>query len=151
MREAQVPPRHGEGDHAQHGGGGYRLDDAVASSPTPPPPLCERSPSPCRGGSANSARGEAALRVAGLELRLRPSFSALVAAEEELGPLFALVERAAAGGLLLSEMVALFWHCLAERPAALTRERLGEAVAAGGLAQATPVLKTLLQQILAGR
>ena len=84
-------------------------------------------------------------------MRLRPSFSALVAAEEELGPLFALVERAAAGGLLLSEMVALFWHCLAERPVALTRERLGEAVAAGGLAQATPVLKTLLQQILAGR
>ena len=96
-------------------------------------------------------RGEAMLRVAGMELRLRPSFSALVAAEEELGPLFALVERAAAGGLLLSEMVALFWHCLAERPAALTRERLGETVAAGGLAQATPVLKTLLQQILAGR
>ena len=80
------------------------------------------------------------LRVAGLDLRLRPSFSALVAAEEELGPLFALVERAAAGGLLLAEMVALFWHCLAERPAALTRERLGESVAGGGLAQATPVL-----------
>ena len=96
-------------------------------------------------------RGEATLRAAGLELRLRPSFSALVAAEEELGPLFALVERAAAGGLLLSETVALFWHCLAERPAALTREQLGEAVAEGGLARATPVLKILLQQILAGR
>ena len=99
----------------------------------------------------NPARGEAAVRVAGEMLVLRPSFAALVAAEEELGPLFALVERAAAGGLRLSEMVALFWHCLAERPVALTRERLGEAVAAGGLAQATPVLKTLLQQILAGR
>lgn len=100
---------------------------------------------------ANSSRGEATLRAAGLELRLRPSFSALVAAEEELGPLFALVERAAAGGMLLSEMVALFWHCLDERPVALTRERLSEAVAEGGIANATPVLKTLLQQILAGR
>ena len=100
---------------------------------------------------SNPARGEATLRASGLELRLRPSFAALVAAEEELGSLFALVDRAAAGGLLLSEMVALFWHCLAERPGALTRERLGDAVAEGGIANATPVLKTLLQQILAGR
>jgi hypothetical protein len=91
------------------------------------------------------------LRVAGMELKLRPTFGALVAAEEELGPLFALVERAAAGGLRLSEMIALFWHCLADRPEALTRERLGEAVAEGGLANATPVLKIVLQQILAGR
>ncbi len=101
--------------------------------------------------SANPVRGEATLRAGGLELRLRPSFAALVAAEGELGSLFALVERAAAGGLLLGEMVGLFWHCLAERPAALTRERFGEAVADGGLANATPLLKTLLQQILAGR
>lgn len=91
------------------------------------------------------------LRVAGLELKLRPTFGALVAAEDELGPLFALVERAAAGGLRFSEMVALFWYCLADRPAALTRERLGEAVAESGLANATPVLKIVLQQILAGR
>ena len=39
----------------------------------------------------NSVRGEAVL--AGYHLR--PSFVALVAAEGELGPLFALVERAA--------------------------------------------------------
>jgi len=101
--------------------------------------------------TANPARGEAVLRVAGLELRLRPTFAALVAAEEELGPLFALVERAASGGLRMAEMIGLFWHCIAGRPAALTREQLGEAVAEGGLAQATPVLKVLLHQILAGR
>lgn len=100
---------------------------------------------------SNPARGEAMLRVAGLELRLRPSFAALVAAEEELGPLFALVERAAGGGLALTEMVGLFWHCIADRPGGLTRERLGEAVADGGLAKATPTLKILLHQILAGR
>lgn len=101
--------------------------------------------------TANPARGEASLRVAGEVLRLRPSFTALVAAEGELGPLFALVERAAAGRLALTELVALFWHCLAERPEGLTREGLGEAVAAGGLAAATPVLRVLLGQILAGR
>lgn len=100
---------------------------------------------------ANPARGEASLRVAGEVLRLRPSFAALVAAEGELGPLFALVERAAEGRLALGEMVALFWHCLAERPEGLTREGLGEAVASAGLAAATPVLRLLLGQILAGR
>jgi hypothetical protein len=100
-------------------------------------------------GAANPARGEAALRINGEMLVLRPSFSALVAAEAELGPLFALVERAAAGQLALGEMVTLFWHCL--RDPGPTREALGEAVAAGGLAQATPVLRVLLGQILAGR
>ena len=86
-----------------------------------------------------------------LDWVLRPSFAALVAAEDELGPLFALVERAASGGLKLSEMVALFWHCLKERHPDLTRETFGEAVSAAGLASATPALKVLLGQILAGR
>jgi hypothetical protein len=102
-------------------------------------------------GIANPARGEAGVRVAGEMLVLRPSFAALVAAEGELGPLFALVERAGAGRLALSEMVALFWHCLAERPAGLTRDAFGEAVAAGGLSAASPALGVLLRQILAGR
>ncbi len=101
--------------------------------------------------AAHAARGEAAIRVAGEALVLRPSFAALVAAEEELGPLFALVERAADGRLTLAEMVALFWHCRHAAPAALTREALGEAVVAGGVAAATPALKTLLRQVLAGR
>ncbi len=100
---------------------------------------------------ANPERGEAALRVGGSVLVLRPSFAALVAAESELGPLFALVERAAAGRLALTEMVALFWHCLREVPEGMTRECFGERVTAGGLAATTPALRTLLQQILAGR
>lgn len=101
--------------------------------------------------SANPARGEATLRICGAELVLRPSFAALVAAEQEIGPLFALVERAAAGRLALNEMVALFWHCLREAPEGLTRDAFGEGVAAGGLAAATPALRQLLGQILAGR
>ena len=63
----------------------------------------------------NPARGEAAIELAGTAVTLRPSFQALVAAEQELGSLFALVERAAAGALGLSEMVALFWHCSARK------------------------------------
>ena len=101
--------------------------------------------------AANPARGEAAILVGGEAVRLRPSFAALVAAEEELGPLFALVERAAAGGLGLAEMAALFWHCAEPRPEGLTRERIGEAIAELGLAGATPALRILLGQILQGR
>jgi hypothetical protein len=100
---------------------------------------------------ANPERGEAGFAVGGKALLLRPSFAALVAAEEELGPLFALVERAAAGKLRLAEMAALFWHCVAERPEGCTRERIGEALAEQGLAKATPALKLLLTQILQGR
>lgn len=100
---------------------------------------------------ANPLRGEASILVAGAPLVLRPSFQALVAAEEELGPLFALVERAADGGLKLAEMATLFWHCLPEPQRDLSRERLGEAIAEAGLARMTPVLRQLLGQILQGR
>jgi hypothetical protein len=91
------------------------------------------------------------VRIAGEMLVLRPSFAALVAAEGELGPLFGLVERAAEGRLGLSELAGLFWHCLRERPEGLTREAFGEGLVAGGLAAATPALRVLLGQILAGR
>lgn len=105
---------------------------------------------PLRGG-ANALRGEAGLRVGERAFVLRPSFAALVAAEGELGPLFALVERAAAGGLTIVELATLFWHCVAARPEELTREDVGEAVVHQGLAAVTPALRVLLGQILSGR
>jgi alkylhydroperoxidase/carboxymuconolactone decarboxylase family protein YurZ len=98
---------------------------------------------------ANTLRGEASLAIAGLDRKLRPSFAALVAAEEELGPLFALVERAGSGQLKLGEMAALFWHCLAATEG-LTREELGEALAQLGLAACAKPLRALLGQILQG-
>ena len=98
----------------------------------------------------NAERGEAALEIGGEVVALRPSFGALVAAEAELGPLFDLVERAADGKLSLRDMAALFWHCLVDRER-MDRETLGEAMLVVGLARLTPVLKTLLQQILAGK
>ncbi|MFM6832544.1 MAG: gene transfer agent family protein [Novosphingobium sp.] len=101
------------------------------------------------GDAANPHRGEAVLVIGGQPLVLRPTFSALVAAEEELGPLFALVERASAGQLRLSEMVGLFWHCLRER-SGLERADFAEAVAREGLAACTPTLRALIVQILKG-
>lgn len=96
----------------------------------------------------NPVRGEAELRLGGETLRLRPSFAALVAAEAELGPLFALCERAAAGQLTLAEMTALLWHCA---PPGTVRAEFADALVAGGLANAAPALRVLLGQILAGR
>ena len=98
----------------------------------------------------NPLRGEASLTIAGHEHLLRPTFAALVAAEDELGPLFALVERAGAGQLKLAEVAALFWHCLAEREG-VTREQVGEAVCTLGLAACAKPLRILLGQILQGR
>lgn len=98
---------------------------------------------------ANPHRGEASLTINGTAYRLRPSFAALVAAEEELGPLFALVERAGSGQLRLGEMAALFWHCLADQTV-VSRGQLSDAVAAAGLAAASQPLRVLLGQILQG-
>ncbi|MBX7458907.1 gene transfer agent family protein [Qipengyuania sp. 1NDH17] len=100
--------------------------------------------------TANAVRGEAAIHVKGREVLLRPTFDALVRAEEELGSLFALVERAGEGQLKLTEIAALFWFCLAH-PGPLTREDIGDAVLAMGLAEAAKPLKTLLGQILRGQ
>jgi hypothetical protein len=99
---------------------------------------------------ANPLRGEAAIAIGGRNCTLRPTFAALVAAEEELGSLFALVERAGEGRLRISELAALFWHCLADREG-VTRDEVGEAVAELGLSASSGPLRALLQQILQGR
>lgn len=100
--------------------------------------------------TANPARGEASLTIGGRTILLRPSFAALVAAEAALGPLFGLVERAAAGELKIGEVAELVWHCIAERAEGLRVEEVGEALAELGLARVAPILKTLLTQILHG-
>jgi len=100
---------------------------------------------------ANPFRGEAAFQVAGEALVLRPTFQALIAAEEELGSLFELVERAAEGALRLTQIIALFDHLSIDRPKAITRERIGEAVMEHGLVGITPILRNVLGQILQGR
>ncbi|MGI4878543.1 MAG: gene transfer agent family protein [Janthinobacterium lividum] len=100
---------------------------------------------------ANVLRGEASLVLGGVERIFRPTFAALVAAEGEIGPLFAAVERAAAGHLKLDELVALLWHTLSPDSGPLTRAQFADAVVEVGLAVVTPVLKTLLTQALQGR
>ena len=91
------------------------------------------------------------MEVGGETLVLRPTFGALIAAEEELGSLFEIVERAAEGQLRLQQIVALFDHLSKDRPGAITRERIGEAVVERGIAGVTPILRLVLSQILQGR
>lgn len=102
--------------------------------------------------TANPYRGEASLNVGGETIVIRPSFGALVAAEEELGPLFELVERAAEGKLCIGEIAALFDHLSrGARPPGIDRRRIGEAIIEQGLAGVSPQLKLVLGQILQGR
>ena len=101
--------------------------------------------------TANPYRGEASLKVGGETLLIRPSFGALVAAEQELGPLFALVERAADGKLGLEEIAALFDHLSGSaRPAGIDRARIGEAIVEQGLVGISPLLKLILGPAEAG-
>jgi hypothetical protein len=81
---------------------------------------------------------------------LRPSFGALVAAESELGSLFALLERAAAGEARMAEMAALFWHCRAE-PGEMERGRFEAALLEAGLAAMLPPFRALLSGVFGGR
>ena len=98
---------------------------------------------------ANAMRGEAELAIEGRIHLLRPSFDALVRAEEELGSLFALAERAGAGELRLAEMTALLWHCL-DSHEGTSREAVGRAVVEMGIAAAARPLRVLLGQIFRG-
>lgn len=99
--------------------------------------------------AANPHRGEATLIICSKPRLLRPTFSALVAAEEELGSLLALVERAANGQLRLTELSALFWHCLVDQNT-LARTDVEDAVMALGLTQSAAPLRAILSQILKG-
>lgn len=101
--------------------------------------------------TANPHRGEAWLDVAGERLVLRPSFAALVAAEQELGPLFELVERAADGKIRLEEIAILFDHISSSRSSSIRREQIGDAIVAVGLVGVSPILRGILGQILQGQ
>ena len=66
------------------------------------------------------------------------------------GDIRAWQARAGDAAKRLAEMTGLFWHCLA-CPGDLTRDQLGEGIAALGLAEASKPLRVLLGQILQGQ
>ena len=97
----------------------------------------------------NLMRGETSFTVAGKSLLLRPTFEALVAAEEELGSLFARVERASQGALTINEIAAMLWHSMPveDRP---DRDTVGRAVVEAGLVEASKPLRAIFTQVLKG-
>lgn len=102
--------------------------------------------------TANPYRGEACLQVGDEAIIIRPTFGALVSAEEELGPLFAVVERAASGELGIREITALFDHLSREgRSSGIDRDQIGKAIVDEGLVGVSPQLKLVLGQILQGQ
>ncbi len=82
--------------------------------------------------------------------RFRPSYAALIAAEADIGSLFALVENASAGKLKLSDMIGLLWHCRIDAPATLTVDAFGTICVEAGLSQITPVFRQVIEQALGG-
>ncbi len=99
---------------------------------------------------ANTQRGEATFELGERTLVLRPSFENLVAVEEEIGSLFALVERASDGALTLSEVSALIWHCIEAEPCP-SREEVGQSVLKQGLISTTQPVRAILSQVLQGQ
>lgn len=99
---------------------------------------------------ANAQRGEAMFKLGDRTVVLRPSFENLLAAEEEIGSLFALVERASDGALTLSETSVLLWHCIESDPHP-SREEVGRAVLKQGLISTTQPIRAILSQVLQGQ
>lgn len=100
---------------------------------------------------ANPERGEVALPLPTGTCVIRPTFSALVAAEGEVGSLFQLLERAGSGDVRLSDMGALFWHGLAGDGGWSDRLQFEKALLEVGLATLLPVYRQLLSGIFGSR
>lgn len=99
---------------------------------------------------ANPVRGEVALQLGDRTVCLRPSFTALVRAEAELGSLPRLVERAADGDVRVADAAALFWHCRTEDGTAEDRRDFEEAVVSAGLRPLLATYRALLAAIFSG-
>ena len=100
--------------------------------------------------ASNPMRGEAEITIGGEIRLLRPSFENLVAAEEEIGSLFALVERASEGAITVAEITALLWHCIEPQPRP-SRAEVGNAVLERGLVASTKPVRAILAQVLQGQ
>jgi hypothetical protein len=103
------------------------------------------------GASANPVRGEVQLTAGSLKVVLRPSFAALVAAEQEAGSLVRIMERAAAGDIRLADIGPLFWHCArAGGDPAGDRSDFEARLGAAGIQALLPAYRELLTHVFRG-
>lgn len=96
---------------------------------------------------ANPERGEVALPLRARCCMVRPSFSALVAAEVELGSLFQVLERAGTGDVRLTDMGTLFWHGLVGKEQEVDRRQFEQELLDAGVAALLPAYRQLLSGI----
>jgi hypothetical protein len=100
---------------------------------------------------ANPGRGEVALSLPSGDIVLRPTFSALVAAESEVGSLLALLDRAGEGDVRLGDMGPLFWHASAAGGCSQDRAAFEAQLVEVGLAAVMPAYRLLLASVFGGR
>lgn len=100
---------------------------------------------------ANPARGEVALSLGAHDFVLRPTFEALMQIEEELGSVFALIERVSENQVRLSDIVCVVWLCAVAGGADLGREDMGRLIVKDGMTKVTPAFRAVLLMALAGR
>ncbi len=100
---------------------------------------------------ANVLRGEVPLRLCSSTLALRPTFSALVAAEAEIGSLLALLDRAGSGDVRLGDVGPLFWHSLKDGGPELDRQAFEAKLLDAGISRLLSPYRQLLAAIFGGR
>lgn len=98
----------------------------------------------------NSARGEVALQLGTVTYTLVPSYANLVAAEQAVGPLFAIIDEAGNGRLSLVKLMSVLWCCVEPKSATLFQDVFCEACMKAGLVRLTPVFRMLIEQALGG-
>lgn len=101
---------------------------------------------------ANPLRGEVAIMLGGRACVLRPSFAALVAIEDSLGPLLVLAQQAAEGRVALGDLATVIHHCLLPETgeARPSVAEIGELLLADGMLGALAAWRTLLERTLSG-
>lgn len=101
--------------------------------------------------SGNPHRGDLSFAVDGRTYVLRPTFAAVVAAEQEIGSLLALAAQAQ-NGLSFEKAVALLHHChLAADPAGPDREAFGAILMEHGFMPSLALFKQLMTDLLGGQ
>jgi hypothetical protein len=100
---------------------------------------------------ANPERGEVALSLRSGAVVLRPTFSALVAAEGEIGSLLSLLDRAGAGDLRLGDVGPLFWHAMSVEGRRIERGQFEAELLEIGLAALLVPYRQLLAAVFGGR
>jgi hypothetical protein len=96
---------------------------------------------------ANFLRGEIDIKLQEINIKLRPTFSRLVAAECEIGSLIAFSLRAADNDIRISDAVALLWHCADN--ISISREEFSDLLISNGLTSILPHITKILYEIFA--